>query len=71
MEKAAHLRRQAALCLSLSGFSLDPLVAEHLRCLAATFHEGALMVELEDALGFAEAEQGRSDLAQLSSSTRH
>jgi hypothetical protein len=51
MEKTVHLRRQAALCLSLSQFSLDPLIADHLSCLAAAFHEGALRCELESELG--------------------
>jgi hypothetical protein len=59
MDNTAHLRRQAALCLSLSHFSLDPLVAEHLSCLAAAFHEGALRGELENELGRREREGGR------------
>jgi hypothetical protein len=45
MENAAYLRRQAALCLRLSGFCLDPPVAERLRTMAAGFHERALTVE--------------------------
>jgi hypothetical protein len=59
MEKAAHLRRQAGLCVSLSRFSLDPLVAEHLMSLAATFHQGALTAEFA-----AEHHLGQPELAQ-------
>jgi hypothetical protein len=59
MEQAAHLRRQAGLCVSLSRFSLDPLVAEHLMSLAATFHQGALTAEFA-----AEHHLGQPELAQ-------
>jgi hypothetical protein len=51
MEKIAHLRRQAALCLSLSRFCPDAAMAEHLTSMAALFHEGALRAEFEDEFG--------------------
>jgi hypothetical protein len=68
MEKATHLRRQAALCLSLSRFTLDPLVAEHLTSMAALFQEGALRAGLADA---DESAGQHSDTAQPMIPTRH
>ena len=44
---APYLRRQAALCLSLSSSCPDGQVAEHLDMMAAEFHARALQTEFQ------------------------
>jgi hypothetical protein len=48
MENTAYLRRQAAFCLWLSQFCHDEPVAEHLRIMAAGFHERALTADFAE-----------------------
>jgi hypothetical protein len=59
MENTSYLRRQAAFCLRLSRFCSDRPMAEHLRFMAAGFHERALRAEF--AADLDEPDEPRDD----------
>ena len=54
METTSSLRRRAELCLRLSGFCSDQVLASHLQFKAAEYHQRALRSEfdLRDTAGF-------------------
>jgi len=57
MENTSDLRRRAALCLRLSDFCSDPLLADYLRFKAADYHQKAVQAELDDFLSDEPGEQ--------------
>jgi hypothetical protein len=59
MENTSYLRRQAVFCLRLSRFCSDRPMAEHLRFMAAGFHERALRAEF--AADLDEHDEARDD----------